>query len=318
VINGSNKLIYLQRTDTSDTGWKQDEVAGLPGTFAEVVIAVHPNGDVWAFCLLQQAPTDNAPVVQALKLISKSPRPDGTVECEWKPQADAIQGGWAARSLCVSYSPDAGPLIMSWADQDWHCYLTTVYAQFPDSGTATELKPRVQGPYASIGNPNSARRVVGGGFLPYSSVFRKGKVYVFYLLDGATLARYILTPDQQLTSAVCSSTVEQFCRTWNVPNLPQSFPRGDIGSISLNSTNGDLGPAIAPPPVPRTCRRGRPHWDSSRPRAGRTQTGRSTSSARCPFRPDDPSTRVCAARPRGGGCVGETGCWRAIPQPDAT
>jgi hypothetical protein len=235
VIDAANKLTYLCRSDASDTGWLQQPV-DVPGTFTEVVAAVHPNGDVWAFCVPPLTGSGYG-VVQAFKLTES-----GSGGNSWVLQADGIAGGWRARSLCVSYSPDAGPLILGLAGGGgggMSMYLTAISAQLPVSGVATGPSPWVVA-VSVITDLASDASLVGGGFLPYSPTLGKDRIYVFYLQTGTALARRTVGPDGHVTTVNCGTTVGRFCGSWNVPNFPQSGPQGDVGFIYLDSGNGDL------------------------------------------------------------------------------
>jgi hypothetical protein len=235
VINAENKLTYLCRSDASDTGWLQEPV-DVPGTFTEVVAAVHPNGDVWAFCVPPQTGSGYG-VVQAFKLTES-----GSGDTSWVLQADGIADGWRARSLCVSYSPDAGPLILGLAGGGgggMSMYLAAISAQLPASGAATGPSPWVRA-VSVITDLASDASLVGGGFLPYSPTLGKDRIYVFYLQTGTALARWTVGPDGHVTTVNCGTTVGRFCGSWNVPNFPQSGPQGDVGFSYLDSGNGDL------------------------------------------------------------------------------
>ena len=234
VINGSNILTYLERTDSSDTGWRQQAVGDATGTFSEVVVAVHPDGGVWAFAVPAAVGTNPPGPVQIFQLGIQTDRPDGTTECVWTAQPTALPAPWHAESLCVSYAPDAGPMVAG-VDRTGQSgfQLTVLSAQFAAAGQG-QASPWAQ-TLETAGTPGSGT-LVGAGFLPYSATLHKVQAYVFYLQNGTVLTR--LVPGT--APMVVSRSVKHFCGTWNVPNTPQTAPQGDIGFMYLDAGNGDL------------------------------------------------------------------------------
>ncbi|NUP47415.1 MAG: hypothetical protein HOW97_08880 [Catenulispora sp.] len=255
VLNSSGLLTYLQRTGDSVTGWQQTEVEAAGGaTFAEVVVAVHMDGDVWAFC----SPQDGTKDLQTFVLTPGDAQPDGTTACTWTARAATATpwriGNAAPRALAVSYSPDAGPLVMGSVVASAPPPVNqSLYYGALSAGLATFDDPDSHNDWAvsSSGTmPGGTGRVVGGGFVPAAQLGTPVtvKCYVFYLLLGGTLIRSVIQDGQSLSATTLSSTVKQFCGTWNVPNLPQSAPQGDVGYVYLNTLTEDLvtGYGIAP------------------------------------------------------------------------
>ncbi|MFI6603913.1 putative Ig domain-containing protein [Nonomuraea sp. NPDC050536] len=236
VIDQAGKLTYLERTEASDTGWEQAAVSAATGMFTEVVVVVHPTGDVWAFA----APVGGG-AVQSFVLVATGAGPNGTVECGWEVrQATSTQWtvtpGVAPQALAVSYSPDAGPLVMGAALHNG-LYISSLSAS--PKAFATAYYPWVLSGPCSIAAQSG--RLVGGGFAPvtqYADLRRKA--YVYYVLDGSVLRRLSTAEGAGVTNETVSSTVKQFCGTYNVPNLPQATPQGDIGHVFLDANDGDL------------------------------------------------------------------------------
>ncbi|MFG1663897.1 hypothetical protein [Streptomyces sp. Y7] len=236
VITPAGKLTYLQRTESSDTGWEQQEVADAP-LVAEVLAVVHPSGEVWAIC----SPRDGAARAFGMVLMLESGTA-GTTQCSWSNRTEfAIEGNYA-RSLCVSYSPDSGPLVLgstlsisggasffvllpqlpafTGSDPAWTLHSTTMYAPgFP---------------------------IVGGGFLPYYAATGQRNVYVYYFLNGKQLLRYEESAGQFRGPYVVSKSVDQFCGSYYVPNLNQDNPQGDVGFAYLDSPYLMTGSYMAP------------------------------------------------------------------------
>lgn len=248
VINSAGLLTYLERTSSSDTGWRQAEVATVGGaTFAEVVVAVHMDGDVWAFC----SPKDAAKDVQSFVLTPGATQPDGTTVCSWTARpatADPWRiGGKAPQALAVSYSPDAGPLVMGSVVAPMPIWNQGLYFGALSPGLMNAANPSghsdwVASAYSAWPGQGSGR-VAGGGFVPASQLTANTtlKNYVFYLLAGGELARSVIQPGVAASMpTVLSSTVKHFCGTWNVPNLPQAGPQGDVGYVYLDTQNDDL------------------------------------------------------------------------------
>ncbi|WP_214316627.1 putative Ig domain-containing protein [Nonomuraea sediminis] len=236
VINKDGKLTYLERTEGSDTGWDQAEVSAATGTFSEVVVAVHPTGDVWAFA----APVGGGDV-QSFVLVATGAGPNGTVECGWTVrQATAtpwtVAPNVAPQALAVSYSPDAGPLVMGAALHNG-LYISSLSAS--PKAFVSAYYPWVLSGSCSIAAQSG--RLVGGGFVPviqHDDVRRKS--YVYYVMDGSVLRRLSTAEGAGVTNETVSSTVKQFCGTYNVPNLPQYAPQGDIGYVFLDAGDSSL------------------------------------------------------------------------------
>ncbi|MFJ4561600.1 hypothetical protein ACIP4Q_36760 [Streptomyces massasporeus] len=220
IINAGGQLTYLERTESSETGWTQGEVSAVP-KLAEVVAVVHPSGVVWAIC----SPADGAAKPFSMYLVEEQ-ETDGTLRCSWKKGAEFNIEAKNARSLYVSYSPDSGPLVLGAAlSAGGSCFVLA--PQLPPAYPDLEKRdPWVlrSTPLAAPGAP-----LVGGGFLPYFPSTGQKNVYVFYFLAGSNLTRYEESGGQVRGPYVISQTLEQFCGTYYVPNLDQDNPQGDVG-----------------------------------------------------------------------------------------
>jgi hypothetical protein len=237
IINIGNELTYLARTDDPGTGWAQAPVqAAGKATFAEVVVAVHPNRTVWAFCL----PSGSATAPQVFLLTKTGEKPDGTALCAWVAAPGPVSANAlpAMSSLCVSYTQGSVPVVLGrGGGGGLSCVAVSAIA--PNAAQPTFAWSWVQGPAI-----NEDGRIVGGGYVP--NVHQPQAVegsYIYYVLTGTTLTRRSFytsyTAGQPYGAAQVSTSVKSFCGTWNVPDLPQGHPQGDTGYIYLDS-NGDL------------------------------------------------------------------------------
>lgn len=237
VINKENKLTYLERTEASDTGWDQAVVPAATGTFTEVVVVVHPTGDVWAFAV----PTGGG-AVQSFVLEATGAGPNGTVVCGWKvreatPTPWTVTPNVAPQALAVSYSPDAGPLVMGATLHNGILYISSLSAS--PKAFATDYHPWVPSGPCSIAAQSG--RLVGGGFVPVTQhADLRRKSYVYYVMDGSVLRRISTAEGAGVKNETVSSTVKQFCGTYNVPNVPQYAPQGDIGHVFLDANDDSL------------------------------------------------------------------------------
>ncbi|MFG2603463.1 hypothetical protein ACGFT2_07930 [Streptomyces sp. NPDC048514] len=236
VITPAGRLTYLQRTESSDTGWAQQDVEGTP-LVAEVLAVVHPSGEVWAIC----SPRDGAatPFGMVLTLDGETA---GTAQCSWANRVEFNIEGYYARSLCVSYSPDSGPLVLgSTLDISGGASFFVLLPQLPafsGNGTAWALHATTM---FAPGFP-----IVGGGFLPYYPATGQRNVYVYYFLNGKQLLRYEESAGQFRGPFEVSRTVDQFCGTYYVPNLNQDNPQGDVGFAYLDGLYLVTGSFMAP------------------------------------------------------------------------
>lgn len=244
IINLEGHLTYLARHEETDTGWLQEPVSGVNGkTFAEVVVAVHPNGGVYAFA----APADDSDtsLVHVL-MLTKTAEVNGLARCSWAVQPNAVgylgKSAMLARnfrSACVSYSPDGGPTIAAAAGPAGGPY-SLISASIPGPQTGHTRPWSWDAAEVAIG---ANQRLVGAGYLPYSGVNSKPRVYVLYFLNGQTLTRFtqvgIEIPEKVVSEV--STTVKQFCGTMNIPNFPRRLGNqaSDVAAVYLD-TNGDL------------------------------------------------------------------------------
>ena len=237
VINLDNQLTYLERTDASGTGWIQALVQVTGGTtFAEVVVAVHPDQSVWAFCV----PSGGKAAVQAFLLTKTGEKADGTALCGWVvPSGPISERVLPVMSvLSVSYTAGAAPVVLGQASgPGLSCIAVSPMAPTPAQPTFNWTW--IQGPAL-----NESGRIVGGGYVP--NVHQPQAVegsYIYYVLTGNTLTRHNFyssyTAGQAYGSAQVSTSVASFCGTWNVPDFPQSHPQCDTGYIYLDS-DGNL------------------------------------------------------------------------------
>ncbi|MEU6085175.1 hypothetical protein [Streptomyces sp. NPDC047108] len=232
VVNRKGQITYLERTDSSVTGWLQEPVEAP--LVAEVVVAVHPSGDVWAIC----SPKDENARVFGLVLTVEQHTPEGTARCKWTGMATFNQQGIAARGLCVSYAQDGGALVLG-----------TSLANFPGRYSNLVLMPRLPEVTQSGSQDrggwvlaptrvlNTGRPVVGGGYLPFFSASGKPYTFVYYRLDGKTLIRIEEREGEGGHSPVytVSTAVEQFCGAFHQPYLNRNNPQGDVGFAYLDA-----------------------------------------------------------------------------------
>ncbi|MGW3135002.1 hypothetical protein [Streptomyces sp. NPDC001139] len=241
VLDVHQQLTYLQRADSSETGWIQSPVAmpeGVKNSFTEVVVAVHLNGEVWAFCV-PTAPGGMNPAPPELFILSRTAvNPDGTAQCSWNSALGMRSPLSSMFQLTVSYSADAGPVVMGRSMVGPH------YATYAIScvGQPTEYPDAARWNVITGGTFDSqTARLVGAGY--QSSPAPNGN-YIFYTLDGSTLTRFSYggnyTPGGPMGWATVSTTVDAFCGTWNVPAIPQAgFSQADVGYMYMD-VNGDL------------------------------------------------------------------------------
>ncbi|WP_328314917.1 hypothetical protein OG432_34680 [Streptomyces sp. NBC_00442] len=231
VINRQGQLTYLERTDTSPTGWVQEPVANTPQV-AEVVVAVHPSGDVWAIC----SPKDTAAMMFGLVLALGEREPDGTARCVWQGMTSFNKVGLAGQAMTVSYAPDGGALVLGTSLEaetgPTNLVLTPQLKSSDGSGGGWFTEPTgllVQG-----------YPMVGGGFLPYLSSGNQPGTYVYYALDGQKLLRWEERMGVPVGNALqVSTSCAQFCGTYHQPYLNRDNPQGDIGFLYVD-TKGAL------------------------------------------------------------------------------
>lgn len=239
VIARDGSLTYLERTDTTDTGWHQRtllDAQKAPYLLSEVVTAQHPSGDIWAIC----SPADQNTHAFGLKLVSEGQEPGGTAQCDWGEYFDFGVEAYFARSLCVSYSPDSGPLIMGsmQAPNTGPDFLFT--AKLPRPGA--QIPPWTPPPKI-LGAQSFP--VVGGGLLPADPRTGRINVVVRYYLNGQQLLRVDSYPDGTFAGpTVVASNVAQFCGSYYVPYLNQDAPQGDVGCMFVTA-DGSLTTAYS-------------------------------------------------------------------------
>ncbi|MBR7837060.1 hypothetical protein KDL01_27535 [Actinospica durhamensis] len=236
VVNLHGVLTYLERTDTSETGWLQTEVCDADGAayaLAEVVVAQHASGDLWAIC----SPTDQDANAFALKLgLQKPATGDDPARCSWSGQVDLGVPAFFARSLCVSYSPQSGPLILGAMLSPSSGFDFALTAQLPTPSGAT-------GPWAPVSAVGGGLPypVVGGGLLPVDPRSGKRNVLVRYYLNGQQLLRVDFCPDgTAAVTTTVASNVAQVCGSFYVPYLNHDNPQGDVGCMYLRASDNDL------------------------------------------------------------------------------
>ncbi|MEU8975616.1 hypothetical protein AB0D11_41540 [Streptomyces monashensis] len=250
VLNPGNELTYLERTDASGTGWIQNTVSTeTPKTYTEVVIAVHPNREVWAFCVPTIPAGGSLPPPEEFILRKVGEKPDGTALCSWEAApAEAIDGTLPAmKGLLVSYSPEGGPTVIGQTPTGITCLAVSPLAGNPwsqDPKISGRRWKLTQGPAFS-----GTGRIVGGGYYDSPAPEADG-FYIYYVLDGKTLTRYSFYASgkgpgyQQLSTSVAA-----FCGTWNVPRFPHRFPQTDVGYIYVDD-NATLVTGYFPPTSP--------------------------------------------------------------------
>ncbi|MFG3283231.1 hypothetical protein [Streptomyces sp. NPDC048111] len=231
VIDEGNFLTYLQRTDTSDTGWAKSQVVDDSSTaysLAEVVVVRHPSGDMYAVCSPQSA---SEPAF-CLKLVLSERLADGTAMCTWtdKLEFPSVPSTYA-RSLCVSYAPDTGPVVLA-GGRGGGVYGLGLYPVLPGTGTVPWVN--ILGTLGVSDLP-----LAGGGLVPYRSQTGQSMVVIRYYLNGQTLIREELNKNGTTRHATVSTNVQQFCGTFYVPYFSYTYPRGDVGFAYLD-TLGNL------------------------------------------------------------------------------
>jgi hypothetical protein len=199
VINAQDQLTYLQRSEASDTGWVQEPVPGVSGALSEVVTAVHPNRSVWAFCVPAPGAGGVVGPLQALVLSG------GDGRSSWSAVPDFIANPCTSRSLCVSYTSDAGPVVVGGM-----ALPTLSMGTIALSAQAQGSNTNVAAPWGVVSGPSlNAGRVVGGGYVPVHPLHvadAPNGLYVWYVLNGTNLTRYqTLAHDGQLASLPVSS-----------------------------------------------------------------------------------------------------------------
>ncbi|MGW7433959.1 hypothetical protein ACWGIN_31015 [Streptomyces sp. NPDC054861] len=228
VINQGKALTYLERTDTSDTGWVQGTVEGVPA-LAEVVAVAHPSGDIYAVC----SPDDGAAKPFSMQLVQEE-QEDGTLRCTWKKGAEFDIQSQNARCLCVTYSPDAGPSVLGASSTaGGSCFvLRPGLPRMREESVPWSLYPsRVVAPGTEL---------VGGGFLPFFPATGQKNVYVFYFLGSQKLVRYEESAGQVQGPYSVYEFVDQFCGSYYVPNMEQASPQGDVGCAFFDADYGYL------------------------------------------------------------------------------
>ncbi|QGV82153.1 hypothetical protein [Streptomyces ficellus] len=163
-------------------------------------------------------------------------------QCSWKKAADFHIQGHYARSLCVTYSPNSGPLVLgsTLSDAGGSDFLVLV-PRLPDTSGSGQPWVLRASPLFAPGMP-----VVGGGFLPYYPATGQKNVYVYYFLEGKRLLRYEEWGGQYQGPYEVSTTVDQFCGTYYVPNLNQDNPQGDVGFAYLEGQHLVTGSYMTP------------------------------------------------------------------------
>ncbi|WP_328860318.1 Ig domain-containing protein [Streptomyces sp. NBC_00306] len=242
IIDDEGHLTYLARTAASETGWKQQQVvvADEPALCDEVVTVVHPDGTVWAACV----PTWAADDWLFLRLVQKGRTDKGEPICAWVREAGVLNDlPRSELGLAVSYSPDAGPTLISGhietSGTDRQLVIGIVSASFLTPGSdgingwtaVTRTVPNV---------PPDTISIAGGGFVSTRST--KGKPFhVVYLRDIRGSAERTIrvsfsgTQGQQPDTSIYG----KFCGTWNAPALPQMNQQSDVGVAWLDP-NGSL------------------------------------------------------------------------------
>ncbi|GGV30951.1 hypothetical protein GCM10010260_84110 [Streptomyces filipinensis] len=251
VLDVKNQLTYLERTDASGTGWVQNPVLkDETKTFSEVVIAVHPNRNVWAFCV-PTVPSGGSLLPPDLFILKKvGEKPDGTALCSWEQApSDAIDGQLPAMKwLSVSYSPEGGPTVIGQPPTGYTCVAISPVAGDPSSNFPKNAARRwtfTQGPTFT-----GAGRIVGGGY--YDSPLPEADgIYVYYVLNDKTLTRISFhASGPPFDNHEVSTSVAAFCGTWNVPRFPHRYPQTDVGYIYLDG-QGTLVTGYFPPTSPQ-------------------------------------------------------------------
>ncbi|NUR58396.1 MAG: hypothetical protein HOV87_06845 [Catenulispora sp.] len=247
VLDVEGRLTYLERTDESSTGWRQAPVAAATGSvFAEVVVAVHPNGGVYAFAAPRITSAKDTIAVMVF-LLGKEGERGVVAQCSWDLQTNAVgfskDNAYAMlarnfRSVQVSYSPDAGPTIAgAWLAGEPYSLIS---ASIPAYGGQTHPWTWDSGGVVPQGGPSLA----GVGYLPYSAALNAARVHVLYFLQGSTLTRLTqvgFDRSARVSTTQVATSVARFCGTLNIPNLPRrpENQMSDVAAVYLD-VDGDL------------------------------------------------------------------------------
>jgi hypothetical protein len=185
ILDPNGNVNYLQRSARTATGWDSTKVYAAPGQpvqAQQVVVAVHPSGTVWAFCVPPASGTQVAALV-ALRLGLSA---DG-VTSSWTVDQGSVLGSAAWESVGVSYAPGAGPLVYggrTGATTGGKPFVQTISAVIPAPGSAYSWLVESAVPHAY-----GQGALVGAGFRAYSQAGRANRVNVFYLQQGSSLYR---------------------------------------------------------------------------------------------------------------------------------
>ncbi|MER7828392.1 Ig domain-containing protein [Streptomyces sp. NPDC096097] len=224
VIKRQGQLTYLERTESSSTGWVQGLVEGTPAV-AEVVTVVHPSGDVWAIC----SPKDTS--ADVFGLVLKAATSGGAGRCVWQGMTSYAKPGIAAQALLVSYAPDGGALVVGTSldapGEHTNFVLTPRLETITGTASGWAVFPsRIQ----AAGYP-----VVGAGYLPYFSAGGQAYTFVYYLLQGQKLTRWEERLGEPPRGPLdIPNPCTQFCGSYHQPYLNRENPQGDIGYLFVD------------------------------------------------------------------------------------
>ena len=190
IIRQDKVLTYLRRSGASATGWEQKPLktaAGANLTADAVAVAVHPNGDVWAFVLPPVSATPQP--LSALRLVQTSSDPRD-VQCDWLDDTAAafpsaprwqILGG-------VSYSPNAGPIVFGGVNQatSSQSWVQTIHPNvIVFGGVTTAWSPGVP-----LKHPLAAGIPVGAAFRGHVAAHDASMIVAYYVQQDQRLMRF--------------------------------------------------------------------------------------------------------------------------------
>jgi hypothetical protein len=240
LIGDGGLLYYLHREENpaldrrGTTGWAVDLVQPVQRA-AELVVAVLPNGSVWAVCL----PWSRSTGWIFLRLEEAGEAGDEVV-CEWKVQQNPVSPSLPPLSDCglqLGYAPGAGPTVMGVVGTQGAYTAIFLSADLPQVGSG-QKDEKWTCRTRSFAAPDLAGRAVvvaGGGYLPEFSTPPDSPHHTIYLWDSSAnlLDRVDFGASGTSLKRMPTPGAFTFCGTWNVPALPHSDQQSDIGYVVL-------------------------------------------------------------------------------------
>ncbi|MFG2794963.1 hypothetical protein [Streptomyces sp. NPDC048419] len=239
VINAQRELTYLQRTNEGPTGWNQTEIPNAV-KLAEVVVAEHPDGSLWAF----GCPPSGSTQAWDVRKLTGQRSQDGTVTCTWTTQTAFLNPLPPSGYLSVSYGLDSGATILggySYQGMAWQ--VLAIYPNIQSTDPKSTYYP--WGFVTSGTQTNTAGRVLGGGYMSAGSRdnYSRYVAYIGYPTLENSLDVWRLEfgqgPDWTMKIPEQGSPIRSVCGQWIVPSIPNQANCSDVGCIYLDA-NGRL------------------------------------------------------------------------------